>query len=35
MGHVEDMCWKKKKDVKTPTNNYLEIMVDVDATILE
>lgn len=35
MGHVEYMCWKKQKDVKTPTNNYLKIMVDVDVTTLE
>jgi hypothetical protein len=35
MGHAENMCWKKQKDVETPTNNYLEIMVDVEATTLE
>jgi len=35
MSHVEYMCWKKQKDVKTPTNNYFKIMVDVDVTTLE
>jgi hypothetical protein len=24
MDHIEDRCWKKGNDVKTPTNNYLE-----------
>lgn len=24
MDHIENRCWKKRKDVKTPTNNYLE-----------
>ncbi len=23
MDHIKDRCWKKGKDVKTPTNNYL------------
>jgi hypothetical protein len=33
MGHTEDRCWKKRKDVKShsTTYNYLEVLVDDEA----
>lgn len=36
MGHIEDKCWKKGKDVKTPMNNYYsKVMVDDERAILK
>jgi hypothetical protein len=37
MGHTEDMCWKKGKEVKSHStaNNYLEVLVDDESTTLE
>ncbi len=37
LGHTKDRCQKKEKNVKTSSiaNNYLEILVHDEATILE
>jgi hypothetical protein len=37
MGHIEDMCWKKGKEVKShsTTNNYLEVLVDDELVTFE
>ncbi len=37
MGHMEDWCWKKGKEIKPHfvTNNYLEVLVNDKATTLE
>ncbi len=37
IGHIENKCWKKKKEVKShsTTNNYMELLVDDEVATLE
>jgi hypothetical protein len=37
VGHIEDMCWKKGKEVKSHSiaKKYLEMLVDDESTTLE